>query len=108
MSGAIPAWAVRGAKVVCVNDRPLPGSIWWDDAPQKGAIYTVERARVLATGEPVLYLSEIARSPATILEHGGETGYGIFRFRPVHSIDDPRADVALFKHHLDQHQPVDA
>lgn len=110
MSG-VPAWAVRGAKVVCVDPNP-----WWygpeargANVPVKDAVYTI---REIVFGDAVL-LEEIRNAPRLIEVDGGgltigEPCFAIARFRPVIAKKSEAEDLALFRHHIDQRLPVDA
>jgi hypothetical protein len=98
----IPAWAVRGAKVVCVNGKAR--SIWtkggW--APQTDGVYTVERAfSDRGTGKVLLELREYVHD---VPYHG----WDITRFRPLVDDEAQERDVAIFRHHLTQKPTVDA
>jgi hypothetical protein len=91
----IPSWAVRGAKVVCVddaehNDWLSPGIMYFDglDGLAKGQIYTVRE----------VFFDEIERAWSVRLEEivrgkfrGVEDGYNPCRFRPVVSQKDDLA-----------------
>jgi hypothetical protein len=96
MSG-VPSWAVRGAKVVCVDACPWVFG-WSGDALVEGAIYTIRGiAPHDSLGRLGLYLDE-ARTKTDAF------GFLIARFRPlVDDSDEALArDVALFTEHLRQ------
>jgi hypothetical protein len=106
MSGAIPAWAVRGARVVFVDyagpDRVGPAG--YEVLPIPGPVYTIRDV----TGE-CIRLEEIVNEPRWYGDIGfAECRFRIRAFRPAVPRVAEAEDVALFKHHLDQHQPVDA
>lgn len=92
MGGGIPSWAVKGAKVVCVDDSmrdlsPVPGysPAGALDGLQEGGVYTVARA-YSRDGYVVVVLVEIRRSE--IAPDGRRfdrffDGFNIKRFRPL-------------------------
>lgn len=98
---SIPSWAVKGAKVVCVDDT---AAVRWADgeAPVLGAIYTIDRVRVLLSGTVVLDLVELRRHPISIAHHSGQCGYGIRRFRPLVTRTAEQDVSEHFAHHLHQ------
>lgn len=80
----IPSWAVVGAKVVCVNSKPNPGTVWTNgDGLVEQEIYVIRRVFVNARGAPSLDLEGCERSLLTHLAFGFYVGYGITRFRPL-------------------------
>ncbi len=102
MSASIPSWVRVGAKVQCVDVRPsyLNGATL--DA---NAVYTI-----LSVGGS--YFTGIA-----VAIDGPDSGWRFAqphgawvhtRFRPLVEPKSEAEDVALFKHHLSQPQPVDA
>lgn len=107
MSG-IPAWAVPGAKVVCVDDSPPTSdkAHFHQKWLQAGNIYVIRAAYVGADGEVGVCLGEIVSVFRP--ELGREQGFYLRRFRPAVEPKSEAEDVALFKHHLDQKLPVDA
>lgn len=94
----IPSWAVRGAKVVCINATSGQGA-WINDAPTVGAIYTVKRAFINHVGRAALHLEELARSPSACKRFGTEVGYRADRFRPLVTLSSDIAE--HFEHLLD-------
>jgi hypothetical protein len=80
----IPSWAKPGAKVVCVDDFPLEGSIWVSP-PVEGVIYTITDT-FYQEGVLLLRLKE--------LRNFQDIGYLARRFHPLITEAD---DIALFK-----------
>lgn len=83
--GTIPSWAVKGAKVVCVDDSPGrfhgPGIV-------RGVVYTISD----------VYFGEMAlETCVTLVEFGSEHGFRLRRFRPTRTIEQ---DVSRFRKHL--------
>jgi hypothetical protein len=85
MSG-IPAWAVKGAKVVCVEPNP-----WWStkaaagvSSPVRGGVYTIRA--VHADAEAIL-VEELHNPNRLVQLDGGhvvaEPCFAVWRFRPV-------------------------
>jgi hypothetical protein len=98
---SIPAWAVKGAKVVCVDAFEASGWINGSDPLVSGRVYTVERAIISPrTGEAMLLLAEAKRSKMFIEYAGFEAGYYASRFRPVKTIEDDISE------HFAQHLTV--
>ena len=100
-ASGIPAWAVRGAKVVCVDAAPSgrPHIIRVKRLTQ-GAIYTVRGVSISEKdGEVGLLLDEVtnAISPTWDVEYN----YLIHRFRPAVPPKTQAEDVGLFRYHLD-------
>lgn len=89
----IPIWARVGAKCVCVDasgTNPFAdGSGWREDAPTVGAIYTISATWIdEGTGAPVAEFVELQRSSRSCDIHGAVLGYGIYRFRPLVTLED--------------------
>lgn len=97
MSG-IPSWATRGAKVVCISESYHDNFV--DDVPRpvEGRVYTIREA-LMRSGKPQVRLVEI---------DAGVASFHTERFRPVVPPKTEAEDLAHFRHHLDQRQPVDA
>lgn len=98
----IPSWSRVGAKVVCINNKALPGHVWSSlPQPRVGSIYTVTRMFISPIdGSPVVRLMEL---PETEPFDGG---YLISRFRPLITQQD---DIeAHFRVLLDVRNTVDA
>lgn len=103
----IPAWAVPGAKVVCVDG--MPSWNYFKGRPAKysalpvlGEIYTISQAvwhQWPFRSGVGLHLLEIQRA-------GKVSPYILERFRPLVTRSQEQ-DVAIFRHHLDGHK-VDA
>lgn len=104
---SIPAWAVRGAKVVCVDAKPLPGYeeypfLW----PSERVIYTVrstfwnERR-----GHWQLRLAELVNPVLPWLDGNYEPAFGVHRLRPVVPRKTEEQDVAEFRKLLTQKLP---
>lgn len=111
MSAAIPSWAVRGAKVVCVDgfeDAMAPYVIDPDRLmvyPQIGTVYTIREVRVR-------FVTEYGDVMVGVLLHelhnpkctggsatGEETAWWVGGFRPLTSIDnDVEARIFNSKH----------
>lgn len=95
---SIPSWAHVGAKVVCVDASAPAGCSWVeDDSPVVGQQYTIVRAFIGALGNPSVHLMEIERGPRARRLFGDNIGYGLFRFRPLVSIE---GDLAAHFHKL--------
>jgi hypothetical protein len=96
MSG-IPAWAVRGRKVVCID------SVWECDDPTdadlpdpvKGQTYTILDTDMDDDDGAGLYL----------VEFGDDAFYTIDGFRPIVDIEAQLRDVAMFRKLLTQNTP---
>lgn len=101
---SIPSWAVRGAKVVCV--RTIDTCAYPEvPYPTVGATYTVARVgHGDEDGDAIITVDEIDSRDG----EGFDVGYSLACFRPAVEPKSEVEDVALFKHHLDQRQPVDA
>lgn len=84
----IPAWAVPGARVVCVDDAVRAEYVWFDgEAVISGAVYTITRALIDSDGDAILHLAEVERHEDSRRLWGKDVGYGIWRFRPVHTLE---------------------
>lgn len=97
----IPAWAVRGAKVVC---QP-PDSGGWVGAdqkgrpsiePQRGSVYTI--SEVVLEFVPYLVLAEC----------DPDDMFRLICFRPAVEPKTEAEDVAMFRDLIDQRQPEKA
>lgn len=92
---SIPSWAVKGAKVVCVDAEPLDNHTWHpSEAPKAGAVYTVARA-FIHNGDAIVHLAELARELVSRKLWGPECGYAIERFRPL-ILRSQEQDMELF------------
>jgi hypothetical protein len=91
----IPAWAVRGAKVVCVDASAQPVRA----RPQlvKGETYIIDRAYI-----DVFMDDELG--PYVDLD-GAWGGWRLDRFRPSVENKTETEDVAMFRDLLTTHQP---
>lgn len=81
---AIPSWAVRGAKVVCIDNR-WPEDTWYgaEVMPSLDTPYTIRAVRQHVGGEFGLLLAEI-RNPVLYYADGArEAFFHIKRFRPL-------------------------
>jgi hypothetical protein len=77
MSGGIPAWAVRGAKVVCVDaSNQLPDRTQL----QLGVVYTIDAVTTTPFG---VFGYRLKETPNNIGGLGVPYGYNSKRFRPV-------------------------
>jgi len=102
---SIPAWAVRGAKVVCTRRKwrdVWPGEI----APSFGQILTIRETReaVDGLGGLDLLFEEIVNAPQHYREGFLECGWHHSRFAPLVSTKTEDEDLAHFRPYL--HQPV--
>jgi hypothetical protein len=109
--GGIPSWAVRGAKVVCIDaDSPASNgySAPWraGERIENGHTYTLVHCWVSDWGVPVCDLAEVKRSTEAQRENGGKAAYRLYRFRPLVTKTQEQ-DVGLFRHLLDDKR-VDA
>jgi len=91
MSEAIPSWARVGAKVVCVDDAPIPGQMgpgWGGlDGLTRGEIYTIRgHAKGSYSGLPGVLLAEIIRPLGR--RESYEQPFRLSRFRPLVSQAD--------------------
>lgn len=104
MSG-IPAWAVRGAKVVCISTHPEWASLPVE-TPRVGETYTLRAVDVNPfDGVACCWLEEIADQFCLDPRAIGFVAFGLFRFRPLVDDEAQERDVALFSHHLRQNAP---
>lgn len=101
-ASGIPAWAVKGARVVCINDTR---SDCFDPFPlRKGAVY-----EVIGIGDHVdrngRWGIKLVGAPNRVLIGGKITdidcGWYPGRFRPAVPPKTQSEDVGLFRHHLD-------
>lgn len=81
-----------GQKVVCVDDKPMPGYVFAPGfKPHKGRVYTVKRVFINYRGHPSVDLFE--------LENKNNIGYRTFRFRPI---TERKTDISVFTEILDK------
>lgn len=94
----LPSWARKGAKVVCIDDAPLPGTNWLDgEAPKCREIYTIDRVFNGPQGIPSLEFLELKRSPRS-KRICGDVGYYANRFRPlVENASDSEIEATLYR-----------
>ena len=92
----VPAWARVGAKMVCISidaprSAPPSGSRWSNDQRallRVGEIYTIRQIkRNSHTGGLGACLQEVVR-PILTSDAGIEQPYGLWRFRPLITIED--------------------
>jgi hypothetical protein len=93
MSG-IPSWAVKGARVICIDDvfseshRRLCRTL-----PVSGATYTLRKVSFVADVDvaPCVLLEEVANEHVEHLQRGilwrGEPRFALRRFRPLHTLE---------------------
>ena len=97
MTEAIPAWAVPGAIVVCVDvsyDNYTMGKEWLERL-DKQTVYTIRSTGRSPSGNlPFIRLREIAVT--TRWSNGEELGYSLNRFRPAVEPKSEAHDVAMF------------
>ncbi len=75
-----------GQKVVCVDDIPSPGKVWYTQKPTVGHVYTVSGHGVGYYGDyPVIFVAEL-NNPLI--------GYRETRFRPI---VERKTDISIFK-----------
>lgn len=87
----------KGQKVVCINNKPYAGCIWYGrEQPKLKTVYTVDRVGLDVDGILVVSLVEKPRHRSSIAE--GLWGYRIDRFRPV---IDKKTDISIFTQILD-------
>lgn len=100
MSSSFPAWAVPGAKCVCVVADDKGG-------PAKNEICVITETMAGDARHPRLYLYIAGYDGFTWLSETKRkrTAYAAEKFRPLVPLRTKREDVALFTHHLDQRQP---
>lgn len=115
MSG-IPAWVFVGAQVVCVGEIDVPDDLIWRlSLPEVGKTYTVRSASFGERDEePCIRLAEVT-NPSIRYEDdanwciwNGEPRFALSNFRPAVDRKTEAEDLALFRHHIDQRQRVDA
>jgi hypothetical protein len=97
-----------GQKVVCINDIPMPQSLWDGDLelPVRGRIYTVRKVirhlRALGADEDSLLLEEIVNPPrekqTVVGPYVHELSFRVSRFRPA-------PNIGIFKRMLEQAEP---
>jgi hypothetical protein len=99
MSG-IPAWAVRGAKVVWTGGRIRPGV----KRLTEGRVYTLRGTALCPiNGHIGCYLVGVYNDRHLFLPE--ELGYLLEQFRPLVTAKTEAEDLAHFKHHLTQKSP---
>ena len=81
MSG-IPSWAVRGAKVVCIDGAERSSKTVDGWAPKTGGIYTI-RSTFFAEGWNCWYLRLEEYVADGVFWRGIEPGWDLPRFRPL-------------------------
>lgn len=94
MSG-IPSWAVRGAKVVCVDGSPRPSGARYVVLPKEGDTYTiggVEWFEWSSTAGWGLHLIGLKR-----FVNGRHIPFKWDRFRPLVSTKTEAEDAAMFR-----------
>ena len=83
VSGGIPAWAVPGARVVCVDsgnpEAHVLAAVIGLAMPRKGDVYTVTRAFWSIEGGPAILVDECP----VATELCGDIGFPITHFRPL-------------------------
>jgi hypothetical protein len=97
---SVPSWAVRGAKVVCVDDDWTCDEIDTDlPDPVRGETYTIEGVDtdddIDFEGGAGLYLAGFP----------DDAFYTIRNFRPLVTTKSEAEDLAHFRHHLTQKTP---
>lgn len=101
-------WAVPGAKVVCVDDRPVMIEGEYHNIFSRGKTYTIESVQVERLGQvngrnP---RNKVTLSLREVTRWGKAEGFGVCRFRPLITQAD---DVAKFAWMLtDTKERVDA
>lgn len=97
---SIPSWAVRGARVVCIESFIYRNSVQREHAPvlpQKGTAYTIADVDICgSTGVVDLILVEIVTKPF----RGEEIAWDIDHFRPLVTRTQEQ-DLAIFMPLLD-------
>lgn len=82
----IPSWAVRGAKVVCVNVGPATSISVYSAMPGKGQIYTIRRVNANFSfwdgSYPAVWLDEVVRDES-LYGPDADFPFGLWRFRPL-------------------------
>lgn len=92
----IPSWAVKGAKVVCVDDAGFL-DLWQGNFPTKGGIYTVSKSSLIHSDS--IFLDECPPD-----RNGIPCSWSVWRFRPVIKRTQEQDIAEHFSHHL--RQPV--
>jgi hypothetical protein len=103
---AIPSWAVRGRKVVCVDGSPPPDRADHYRAwPEQGAVYTIREVLWVETLQMYqVRLVEIQNAVHWYKNTGDfEPAYALRRFKPLVTIEDDME--AHFVALLDVKQP---
>lgn len=110
LGGGIPSWAVKGARVVCVDDADF-GGYGFEATPQAGGVYTIRQVvwcEVHASWQA--RLMEVA-NPALIYPDGPEMwepAFDLGRFRPVVELkSDNEIEAQIFRNRK-QKQPHSA
>lgn len=102
----IPAWAVRGAKVVCIVDL-RPYVEYGEVVPEVGKVYTIRS--VDADGIPAALLLEEIDNPANIYAEGlTEACFGVENFRPITKRTAEQDIAEHFARHLTAPEGVNA
>lgn len=86
------SWAKVGAKVVCVDQKPMPGWVLMHPPPKKGEVLTITGIQEDRLGRGVTLT--IGGYPNHSVLDGHDLGWHIRRFRPVKTQEQ---DVAMFK-----------
>lgn len=109
MSG-IPAWAVPGARVVCVDDVFSEGHKRICAAlPIAGGVYTIRKVTFVdgADTAPAVLLEEVVNEYTETMLRGflwrGEPRFGLRRFRPLHTLETDISE--HFSQHLHVREP---
>lgn len=105
MSG-IPSWAVRGAKVVAIEASSKPKRN--ETNVVVGFTYTIREVVVFEGYGAGLRVEEIVNPIVGSTVGFLERAFPIEMFRPLVPQKTEAEDLAHFRHHLDQRQPVDA
>ena len=93
-------WAVPGAKVVCVDDRPvlIEGSYHRVlFAGREYQVKSIQVERAVPVGAWTGYRESLTLSLVEVERWGRLVGFGISRFRPLY---DLKSDIAKFTHLL--------
>jgi len=80
---SIPAWARKGAKVVCISNAPEPGKVFYNECPPLGEPVTIS-GHVYALNGWALVIAEYPNPDIVV----GEVGWLARRFRPLISQAD--------------------
>jgi hypothetical protein len=110
----IPAWAVKGAKVVCVD--LLSHRDEWvrkqcPNIPVKGRVYTIRDVETCPlTSHTTLTFDELQNPVIELEGMTGEAGFNVTSFRPVTKRTAAQDIAEHFSHHLTVNAPheVDA